>query len=394
MKNILVIALCVALIGFAGYNVVQNQNKAATSVDQPSLQPQNNSTTGTTTQDTTDIPAVSIVAENLDTPWALAFLPASQAGGPDESLLITERAGTVRLVDSQGTLQPTPVATLSTVEEIGEGGLLGITIHPQFSTNKYVYLYYTYDSANENTLNRVVRMTFQNNTLQNEEIIVDKIPGASNHNGGRIRFGPDGFLYIGTGDAQEPSQAQNTSTLGGKILRVTDDGKPAPGNVLNNAAYSYGHRNVQGLAWNSAGDLWATEHGRSGIQSGLDELNLVENGKNYGWPEIEKKKKRAGMEISERGSGSTTWAPSGADFVGDRLFFSGLRGQTLYEAVISGNTVAEVKEHFNGEYGRIREVITGPDGMLYITTSNKDGRGIPKNGDDKVLRINPNKLRT
>ena len=394
MKNILVIALCVALIGFAGYNVVQNQNKAATSVDQPSLQPQNNSTTGTTTQDTTDIPAVSIVAENLDTPWALAFLPASQAGGPDESLLITERAGTVRLVDSQGTLQPTPVATLSTVEEIGEGGLLGITIHPQFSTNKYVYLYYTYDSANENTLNRVVRMTFQNNTLQNEEIIVDKIPGASNHNGGRIRFGPDGFLYIGTGDAQEPSQAQNTSTLGGKILRVTDDGKPAPGNVLNNAAYSYGHRNVQGLAWNSAGDLWATEHGRSGIQSGLDELNLVENGKNYGWPEIEGDEKRAGMEISERNSGSTTWAPSGADFVGDRLFFSGLRGQTLYEAVISGNTVAEVKEHFNGEYGRIREVITGPDGMLYITTSNKDGRGIPKNGDDKVLRINPNKLRT
>ncbi|HRN71256.1 MAG TPA: PQQ-dependent sugar dehydrogenase, partial [Candidatus Woesebacteria bacterium] len=222
-----------------------------------------------------DAPEIQIIAEGLDTPWSLVFLP-------DNSLLVTERKGTVRKISANGQLDVNPVATLPNVLEIGEGGLLGMTLHPNFETNNYIYFYYTYRSNGNNTLNRVVRMTYTNNILSNEEILVNEIPGASNHNGGRIKFGPDNFLYITTGDAEEPSQAQNTNSLAGKILRVTDTGEPAPENPFNNRVYSYGHRNPQGLAWDTNGKLWSTEHGRSGIQSGLDEVNLIQAGKNYG----------------------------------------------------------------------------------------------------------------
>lgn len=325
-----------------------------------------------------DAEVVTTVAENLDTPWAIAFLPE---GG----MLITERSGKVRLIDKGGNLQREPVAILSQVKEIGEGGLLGIVLHPDFATNNHIYLYYTYSSTGEDTFNRVVRMKYENSTLKDEKIIVDKIPGNSNHNGGRIKFGPDGDLYITTGDAQNPSQAQDTSTLGGKILRVTDEGKP----VESKFVYSYGHRNPQGIVWDKSGRLWETEHGRSGIQSGLDEVNIVEKGKNYGWPEIQGDETRDGMITPVANSGATnTWAPAGAAFVGDRLFFGGLRGQALYEGVIKGNNVT-IKEHFKNQFGRIREVIEGPDGMLYITTSNQDGRGNPQGGDDKVIKVNP-----
>lgn len=328
-------------------------------------------------------PHQTILAQNLDTPWALAFLP-------DKSILLTERAGRVQLIDTSGNLSL--AATISSAKEIGEGGLLGITIHPQVDQNNFVYLYYTYSGNGSNTFNRVVRMTLQNKNLTDEQIILDAIPGNSNHNGGRIKFGPDNMLYIGTGDAGEPSQSQDTKTLAGKILRVTDEGKPAPGNPFGNEVYSYGHRNVQGLTWDGQGKLWATEHGRSGIQSGLDELNLIESGKNYGWPDIQGNETRPGMETAKRNSGSTTWAPAGLTTLGDSLFFGGLRGQTLYQAIISGTSVTELKDHFPSQLGRIREVITGPDGMLYITTSNRDGRGTPHSFDDKVIRLNPAKL--
>lgn len=327
-----------------------------------------------------EIPKMTVVATGLDTPWAIAFLP-------DQSMLVTERKGTVRRIDMNGALDSNPVATLSQVKEMGEGGLLGITTHPDFENNKYVYLYYTYSSNGNDTLDRVVRMTYQNNTLTDEKIIVDKIPGAANHNGGRIKFGLDGLLYIGTGDAQNPSQAQDTSTLGGKILRVTDTGGVPSNNPFGNFVYSYGHRNVQGLTWDKQGKLWATEHGRSGVLSGLDEINQVEAGKNYGWPIIQGDETKPGMETAKKNSGSTTWAPAGVTSVSNSLFFGGLRGQTLYEAIISNGEVIELREHFEGEVGRIREVILGPEN-IYITTSNQDGRGIPKEGDDKIIRLN------
>lgn len=334
---------------------------------------------------------VTVVAQNLEVPWAIAFLPSSPTGGPDRSMLVTERAGRVRYVDQNG-LDSTSVATLSQVEEIGEGGLLGIALHPDFAKNNYVYLYYTYSSKGDNTLNRVVRMTYKDKKLTDEKIIVDAIPGAANHNGGRIKFGPDNMLYITTGDAQEPSLAQDRNSLAGKILRVTESGRAVANNPFNNKVFTLGHRNPQGLAWDSTGQLWSTEHGRSGVQSGLDELNLIISGKNYGWPTIQGNETRSGMVTPIKNSESTTWAPAGAAFVDGSLFFGGLRGQTLYEAVLDNDTVTEVKEHFNSQFGRIREVVVGPDNMLYITTSNRDGRGSPQAGDDKILRINPAKL--
>ena len=332
-------------------------------------------------QKSTDkIPSIEVIAENLDTPWGMAFLP-------DGSMLVTERPGRVRLIDNEGSLNKLPVATLNEVKEIGEGGLLGITLHPDFPTNNFLYIYYTYAEDNNQTLNKVVRMTYKDAKLTQETTIVDKIPGAPNHNGGRIKFGPDQYLYITTGDAQEPSQAQDIDKLGGKILRVTNTGDPAPGNPFNNLVYSYGHRNPQGLAWDDKGRLWATEHGRSGLQSGLDEINLITAGKNYGWPEIQGDEQKEGMEKPQIHSESDTWAPAGSAFINNSLFFGGLRGETLYEAIIKDNQIT-LKEHFKKEFGRIRDVVIGPDGELYITTSNHDGRGSPKISDDKIIKIN------
>lgn len=332
-----------------------------------------------------DVFQFTVIAENLDTPWGFVFLP-------DKSLLLTERPGRVRLIDSNGHLQSEPVLTLQGVKEIGEGGLLGITLHPDFSTNNYVYLYYTYQESGGETLNRVVRMTYQDKQLEDEQVIVDQIPGSSNHNGGRIKFGPDNYLYITTGDAGNPSQAQETNALGGKILRVTDEGQPVADNPFNNLVYSYGHRNPQGLAWDNLGRLWDTEHGRSGVLSGFDELNLIEKGKNYGWPEIQGDETRVGMETPKLHSGATTtWAPSGLAFVNNSLFFGGLRGQTLYEAVIEGEKIT-LKEHFKGQFGRLRDVVLGPDGYLYVSTSNRDGRGSPVSSDDRMIKINLNRL--
>lgn len=335
-----------------------------------------------------DYPAELIITEGLDTPWGIAFLP-------DGNMLVTERKGTVRIVDKNGVLRADPVATISNVKEMGEGGLLGITLHPQFNSNKLVYLYYTYGGEGDNTLNRVVRMKYNNGQLINEEVILDAIAGASNHNGGRIKFGPDGYLYITTGDAQEPSSAQEVLSDAGKILRVRENGQGVQGNISNGQVYSYGHRNPQGIAWDANGRLWETEHGPSGgsLGTGNDEVNLIKPGGNFGWPEIQGDQTREGMIAPVKFSTpSVAWAPGGTAVVGNQLFFSGLRGQALYRADINGDSLGEISELFKGKYGRIREVIAGPDKMLYITTSNRDGRGVPGPTDDRIIRINPSKI--
>lgn len=324
------------------------------------------------------------VAANLEIPWALAFLP-------DGRFLVTERPGRVRLVDRDDPGSSTLVAEISEVKHFGEGGLLGLALHPDFENNHGVYLYYTYSNVGENTFNRVVRYQFENDRLRSETIVVDAIPGAANHNGGRIKFGPDGFLYVTTGDAQNPSLAQDKNSLAGKILRLTDEGQPAPGNPFGNLVYSWGHRNSQGLAWDEQGRLWATEHGRSGVLSGFDEINLIKAGKNYGWPVIQGDEKRSGMEGPRLHSGSDTWAPAGAVFVGDSLFFGGLRGQSLY-GVVFGDGRAMLTERRRNEFGRIREVALRPDGFLYIATSNRDGRGEPQEGDDRIIKIDSQSL--
>ncbi len=321
---------------------------------------------------------ISVLAQGLNIPWSMDFLP-------DKSIIFTQRPGEVRLIDPQGNLKELPILVINDVHHSGEGGLLGIAVHPDFENNNYVYFYYTFSGDDTNTLNRVVRFKMENGKLIDRKVIVDNIPGAIFHNGGRIKFGPDGFLYITTGDAGEPSLSQDKNSLAGKILRVTAEGEVAPGNPFNTRVYSYGHRNPQGLAWDNKGRLWETEHG----SSAFDEVNLIEPGKNYGWPEIRGDQEKTGMEKPFLHSGEGTWAPSGTAYINGKLYFAGLRGQDLFELNLASKNLRKI---FNGEYGRIREVVLGPDKIFYILTNNTDGRGIPKNGDDKLIVLDPESL--
>ncbi|KKT39959.1 hypothetical protein A3K29_03750 [Candidatus Collierbacteria bacterium RIFOXYB2_FULL_46_14] len=317
----------------------------------------------------------TIIADKLQIPWSLVFLP-------DGSILFTERPGRVREIPVSGKLNPNPVVTLDDVKAIGEGGLLGIVLHPSFEMNRFLYLYYTYAGDEKRTLNKVVRYVFDGTRLSAPNTLVAGIPGNSNHNGGRIKFGPDGYLYITTGDSQNPSLAQDKGSLAGKILRVTDEGEPAPGNPFNNEIYSYGHRNPQGLAWDESGRLWETEHG----SSAGDEVNLIEKGKNYGWPTITKTQSKEGMVTPVLNSENETWAPSGLAFVKPFMYFAGLRSNTLYRL---GTTTMKFDKILKGKYGRLRDVVLGPDGYLYITTSNLDGRSLTHLDGDKIIRLAP-----
>ncbi len=315
-----------------------------------------------------------VVAQNLDIPWELTFLP-------DGSRLVTERPGTLKRLGKDGFAIP-----VSGTLHIGEGGLLGMVLHPDFSSNNWLYLYFTTRRGGA-TRNVVERYKLSGDELSEQTVIVDNIPAGSNHDGGRVAFGPDGFLYVTTGDSGNGNLAQDTNSLAGKILRVRDDGSIPEDNPFGSPVYSYGHRNAQGLDWDDNGQLWATEHGRSGILSGYDELNLIKRGANYGWPVIQGGESREGMETPVINSGpTTTWAPSGAAYFDGSIFFAGLRGRTLYEYKIAEE---ELTEHLDGQYGRLRQVVVGPDKIFYVLTSNTDGRGRPGEGDDKIIRFSP-----
>ncbi|TGC09380.1 PQQ-dependent sugar dehydrogenase [Methanolobus halotolerans] len=324
------------------------------------------------------------VAENLEVPWDLDFLP-------DGSIILTERPGNIRLIDTEQGLLAEPLATIDEVVPTGEGGLLGIAAHPDFENNSFIYIYYTYNEEGD-LYNKVVRFSLQDREFTEDQVIIDAIPASGIHNGGRIRFGPDGLLYITTGDAGVPSFAQDTGSLAGKILRTTDVGSIPEDNPFGDSpVYTFGHRNPQGLAWDEQGRLWATEHG----SRAHDELNLIEAGNNYGWPEIIGYETADGMESPVIHSGSNTWAPSGAAYHNDSVFFAGLRGQSLYQASLDPGADpvdVELQSHFNGEFGRLRNVVTGPDGNLYILTSNRDGRGNPVSSDDRMIRVDVSKL--
>lgn len=321
------------------------------------------------------------VAENLRIPWTIAFLP----GG---DMLVTERPGTLLRIGIDRKQYP-----IEGVKHVGEGGLLGLALHPEFEENHWIYLYFT-TGLEGGTTNRIERYRFENDSLTEKTTIFSKIPGAVFHDGGCLAFGPDGYLYVTTGDAGNEHAAQDPQSLAGKILRIRDDGSIPDDNPFGNAVYSYGHRNPQGLAWDDLGRLWATEHGRSGALSGYDELNLIEKGKNYGWPEIQGSETQNNMETPDLHSGaSTTWAPASAAYYQGSIFFGGLRGETLYQAVLpSTGGSPELKQHFPGAYGRIRAVVVGPDDMLYISTSNRDGRGSSASNDDRIIRIDPRSL--
>ncbi|TDT33470.1 PQQ-dependent sugar dehydrogenase [Naumannella halotolerans] len=303
----------------------------------------------------------------LTSPWGITER--------DGVLVMTERDnGTIISIDGES---KTELATVDDVDtSSSEGGLLGVEISPAADA---LFVYYTAGSDN-----RVAKYPYSDGEITGDpEVILDQIPAGNTHNGGQLRFGPDGYLYVSTGDGGDTSNAQDTESLGGKILRITADGDPAPDNPFDNEVYSYGHRNVQGLAFDDDGRLFASEFG----QDTYDELNLITAGGNYGWPEVEGDGDDDGDYIDPLVTWSTDEAsPSGLAYSHGSLWMAGLGGQRLWEIPTDGEEVEDPTAHFTDEYGRLRAVLATEDGIL-LGTSNTDGRGDPRSGDDRLMEV-------
>ncbi|GJF30954.1 hypothetical protein KNE206_36540 [Kitasatospora sp. NE20-6] len=315
------------------------------------------------------------VADALDTPWGVARLP-------DGDLLVGSRdTGRIVRVDP-ATGARADVGTVPGVDPGGEAGLLGLALDGEGR----LYAYFT---ARDD--NRIVRLGYDPSRpagaqLDGATTVLTGIPKGNNHDGGRIAFGPDGMLYVGTGETGHRELAQDRTSLGGKILRITPDGDPAPGNPFpGSPVYSLGHRNVQGLAWDPQGRLWASEFG----QDTWDELNLISPGANYGWPVVEGQAGRDGYTDPVVQWHPADASPSGLAYASGSLWMAGLRGQRLWQIPLDGDRAATPVAHLDHTDGRLRTVVVEPDGTLLVTTSNTDGRGDPKPGDDRILRVDP-----
>lgn len=338
---------------------------------------------------------VETVVTNLEVPWSIVW-------APDGRMIFTERPGRIRVYEN-GKLRAEPLFTVPDVEPTGESGLMGLAIHPQFSTNHQLYISYAYKSNGQRV--RVVRYRETPGGLAERTVIVDNIPAAQFHAGCRLRFGPDGKLYITTGDATERDLAQRLDSLAGKILRVNDDGSIPNDNPFvgqQNARgeiWSYGHRNPQGIDWQPGTQLlFETEHGPSGFDGpgGGDEVNIVEKGKNYGWPVVHHTQTHPGMEAPLLEYTPACAPASAAFYEGNQFtqfkgnfFFGCLRGTRLIRVLLDGRRVVNQENLLTDKYGRIRDVAEGPDGYLYFSTSNRDGRGSPAADDDRIIRLVP-----
>ncbi|MEJ7773104.1 MAG: PQQ-dependent sugar dehydrogenase [Geodermatophilaceae bacterium] len=319
---------------------------------------------------------VDTVATGLTAPWGLDFFDNGDA-------IVTER-DTRRVLRISGPRYVVEqVGRIDIAAPEGEAGLLGVALSPDFSANRLVYFYVS--TANDN---RVVRATLEDGRLGPTTPLFTGIPRGPFHDGGRLEFGPDGFLYVSTGETDVPRLAQERDGLGGKILRLTRAGRPAPGNPFGTAVWSWGHRNVQGLAF-AGRRLWASEFGADTF----DELNLIESGSNYGWPAFEGK---GGARSAGRGfvDPQITWrtdeaSPSGLAYADGYLWMAALRGERLWRVTVKGGRASNPTPFFVGKYGRMRTVAVAPDGKLWLTTSNRDGRGAPTPGDDRILLVKP-----
>ncbi len=321
--------------------------------------------------------AVMILAENLDKPRAIAVY--------DNRIFVTEKGGTIRVIENDQLLE-SPLATFRT-PNVFDGGLLGIAVHPNFSNNNFLYVFLTYEE-NGNLWNKVLRITEENNKLKDVEIIIDKIPGSSFYNGGFLKFGPDGKLYVGTGTVSDDSHLpQDINSLAGKILRLNDDGTiPSDNPFTNSPVYSLGHRHTQGMTWDDQNNLYVAEFG----PEKNDEINLIKSGKNYGWPE----QQCSGSPDFENAilCYDPSIEPGGILFYsGEKIEFeskfimASMRASNLYQVDFEDGLSSQ-KSILSGN-GRIRDVVEGSDGSLYVITSNTDGKGFPDGLDDRLLRI-------
>ncbi len=349
--------------------------------------------------------ALTLWVTGLEAPWSLVFLPDGRA-------LVSERPGRIRLIEN-GALRPEPYAVLDASDggsgllgfavrlaASGEGGLMGLALHPRFPAEPYVYAMHTY-RAEGGTRNRVVRLKDEGRRASFDRVIVDGIPGAMFHNGGRIAFGPDGMLYVTTGEIFQQAIARDLKSLGGKILRVTPDGAiPADNPFPGSSVWSYGHRNPQGIAWHpETRELFASEHGPSGElagQTAYDEVNVVRKGGNHGWPDAVGVSGRRDFVDPIVAWPDLTTPPSGIAFYRGDLYVATLQSVALIRIGVRregpGYAVERVERWFasgarEGSLGRLRDVVAGPDGKLYILTNNRDGRGRPREGDDKIIRL-------
>ena len=316
------------------------------------------------------------VATGLAVPWGLAFLPDGRA-------VVTERdSRRVLLFDrpsGRGGLRT--IGTIDSAAPNVEAGLLGVAVSPTFDDD---HLLYFYESTVDD--NRIVRATFDGGLLAEPEVVLDGIPAGPIHDGGRLAFGPDGYLYASTGETGDGPLAQDLSSLAGKILRITPDGDPAPGNPdPESPVWSYGHRNVQGLAFDEQGRLWASEFG----DQTWDELNLIRPGANYGWPTVEGRGDDPELTNPQVVWSTDEASPSGLAYLDGHLWLAALYGTRLWRVTVEDGRAGDPEDFFVGDYGRLRTVVAAPDGTLWITTSNRDGRGVPQPGDDRIIVVDP-----